>query len=383
MSQLIYLDYAATTPVDPDVAAIMCAHLTMDGHFANPASRSHMLGWQAEAAVEKARKQVAELLNADTREIIWTSGATEANNLAIKGAAEANPDKKHIVSSATEHKAVLDCLEYLRTTRGFEITLLKPEIDGRINPDAVLAALRPDTLLVSIMHVNNETGAINDIEAIGKIIVGSDTLFHVDAAQSAGKLPLDPTQMNIDLLSVCAHKIYGPKGIGALFILRSPNVNVAPQIHGGGHERGYRSGTLATHQIAGMGKAFELAKELRESEQDRIAGLRAQFNHHIRARSDVVVNGTLDSCIPGILNVGFPGIDGQLLLSALPRLAISSGSACTSATMAPSHVLTAMGLDEKTALSALRFSFGRYTTSDDVDLAAQMLLDALDRLKGS
>ncbi len=382
MPNILYLDYAATTPVDPEVARVLQSHLTFDGNFANPASRSHMLGWQAESAVETARKQVASLLNVDTREIIWTSGATEANNLAIKGLAEANPEKRHIISSETEHKAVLDCLDYLKRSSGYEITLLKPDNTGAVPPQAVKEAIREDTLLVSLMYVNNETGVINDIPAIAPLVKQHGVVMHVDAAQAVGKLAIDLQQLPVDLMSVCAHKIYGPKGIGALFIRRTPDIEVAPQIHGGGHERGYRSGTLPTHQIAAMGHCFQLAGERLHKDSLHLESLKQRFLAGLAGRGDYVVNGEPDCCVPGVVNVAFPGKDGQMLLSALPDLAISSGSACTSATMSPSHVLKAMGLSDELALSALRFSFGRCTSEADVDKAITSLTQALDRLGG-
>ncbi len=381
MSSLIYLDYAATTPVDPRVAEVLAKHLTMDGVFANPASRSHLLGWQAEAAVEKARKQVAQLLNADTREIVWTSGATEANNLAIKGLVEADTSgRKHLISSLSEHKAVIDCFSYLEQ-HGYEVTWLEPSKSGFVELESVKSALRPDTLLVSLMHVNNETGAVTDIASIGELVHAGGAFFHVDAAQSAGKLALDMATLKVDMLSICAHKIYGPKGVGALYVRRNGQVELAPQIHGGGHERGMRSGTLATHQIAAMGEALALAaQEMSEqaAQQRRLKSMFLELLADVRNR--MTINGDVENGVPGILNLGFPGLDGQLLLSALPNLAISSGSACTSASMSPSHVLSAMGVPEDEALSSLRFSFGRYTTEQDIRSAAASLSAVLAKL---
>jgi len=380
MNKPIYLDYAATTPVDPRVADKLMQYLTMDGVFANPASRSHMYGWQAEAAVEHARKQVAALLNADTREIVWTSGATEANNLAIKGVAAARKQKgRHIITSLAEHKAVIDCVEYLEG-QGFDVTWLKPRVNGEIAVEDVKQAIRPDTILISLMHVNNETGAITNVIEIAKLAKSEDIIFHIDAAQSAGKLGLDTQLLHADLISVCAHKIYGPKGVGALYVRRRDDFVLPAQIHGGGHERGMRSGTLPTHQIAAMGEAFEIASVAQVEEQARISSLKSMFMEKISGLKGVRVNGQFGQGVSGILNLSFLGLDGQLLLSALPGLAISSGSACTSATMSPSHVLKSMGVDDVAALSALRFSFGRYTTDEEVIKAADMLINAVQKM---
>lgn len=379
----IYLDYAATTPVDPRVAEVMMSHLTLEGNFANPASRSHFFGWQAEAAVEAARKQVASLLNADTREIVWTSGATEANNLALKGAAELyrskHPVGGHIITSATEHKAVLDCVAWLEG-HGFRATYIKPGRGGVVTRGMVSDAIETDTFLVSVMHVNNETGVINPVESIAALLQPKGIWFHVDAAQSAGKLPLDLEKMPISFVSVCAHKIYGPKGVGALFVRREPGLILPAQIHGGGHERGMRSGTLPTHQIAAMGRCFELANDLREEDTVRCSEFKARFLSELGSDGRVEVNGDVERCVPNILNLSFSGVDGQMLLSALPGLAVSSGSACTSASMAPSHVLKAMDLDDTLALSALRVSFGRYTTTEQVVTAARTLKQVLEKL---
>jgi len=377
---MIYLDYAATTPVDPKVAETLAKFLGVDGVFANPASRSHMFGWQAEAAVEHARKQVAGLLKADTREIVWTSGATEANNLAIKGVAEALGDeKRHIITSQTEHKAVLDCVGYLEG-KGFEITRIQPCSNGRITAEQVREHVRSDTALISIMHVNNETGVINDVEGVGAVAQEFDVLFHIDAAQSAGKVPIDTQSLAVDFISVCAHKIYGPKGVGALYVRRKPDFVLPPLIHGGGHERGMRSGTLPTHQIAAMGACFDMAAELMAAEQSRLSKLKALFLDGLSGIAGLINNSPCDYSVPGILNLAFPNQDGQLLLSALPNLAISSGSACTSATMAPSHVLKAMGLSDELALSSLRFSFGRFTTEEQVLTASSQLKSVLAKL---
>ncbi len=380
MKNPVYLDYAATTPCDPLVIDVLTKCLSLDGNFANPASRSHFYGWQAEAAVEKARKQVANLLNADTREIVWTSGATESNNLAIKGVALARKDKgKHIITSLAEHKAVIDSVSFLEK-QGFEVTWLKPEITGTVSIASIERAIREDTILISIMHVNNETGAISDVQSIGALAKANNIIFHVDAAQSAGKIPLDTQQIQADMISVCAHKVYGPKGVGALYVRKSSNLGLPAQIHGGGHEQGMRSGTLPTHQIAAMGKAFELAGKLMEKEFTKLAEYKALFLSKVLSNKAVILNGDQESSVPGITNLTFKGIDGQVLLSALPMLAISSGSACNSATVSPSHVLTSMGVSEQEALSALRFSFGRFTTIEEVLFAAQSLNNVLDKL---
>jgi cysteine desulfurase len=380
MKTPVYLDYAATTPCDPLVAEVLFKCLTMDGNFANPASRSHFYGWQAEAAVEKARKQVATLLNADTREIIWTSGATEANNLAIKGAALARSEKgKHIISSLAEHKAVIDSVLYLEK-QGFDVTWLKPEKTGEISVTAIEKAIRPDTILISLMHVNNETGAITDIESIAKLARSKAILFHVDAAQSAGKLKIDTKKIQADMISVCAHKIYGPKGVGALYVRKQSDFILPAQIHGGGHEQGMRSGTLPTHQIAAMGAAFEIAGNLIDQEFKKLYEFKSLFLKKITQHKSVSLNGSLEGSVPGIANLTFKGIDGQVLLSALPMLAVSSGSACNSATVSASHVLTSLGISEQEALSALRFSFGRFTTKEEVVFAADSLLNVLNKL---
>jgi len=380
MNKLIYLDYAATTPVDPRVADKLVQHLTMDGIFANPASRSHMYGWQAEAAVEGARKQVASLLNADTREIVWTSGATESNNLAIKGAAEVRQGRgKHIITSQSEHKAVIDCFMYLES-KGFRVTWLKPDKNGVVTSENVLAAICEDTILISIMHVNNETGVINDVYRISEIAKARDIIFHIDAAQSAGKLLLDTQVLSADLISSCAHKIYGPKGVGCLYVRRNSDFTLPAQIHGGGHERGMRSGTLATHQLVAMGEAFSIAQESMNKEQAEILKLKLLFLECLGGDVSFDINGDVEQSVSGILNLSFPGKDGQILLSALPGLAISSGSACTSATMSPSHVLSSMGLSDEEALGSLRFSFGRFTSESEVRSAAAMLRTVLIKM---
>lgn len=384
MHPLIYLDYAATTPVAKTVAEKMLAHLCADAVFANPASRSHMLGWQAEAAVEQARKQVAELIGADTREIVWTSGATEANNLALKGVCEARSRQGaeaggHIISSATEHKAVLDCLEYLEGL-GYRVTYLKPGASGVVTVQMVEQVLCEDTFMISLMHVNNETGALNQISEIAELARARDIVMHVDAAQAVGKVAIDLQSLPVDLLSMCAHKVYGPKGVGALYVRRRPGLTVAAQIHGGGHERGMRSGTLPTHQLVGMGAAFELAGERMARDAAHYAELKQLVLTSLLDLDQVALNGDVAQSVANIVNLSFKGLDGQLLLSALPGLALSSGSACTSATMAPSHVLKAMGVDDELALSSLRLSFGRETTASDVTRALEHIRNAVSKL---
>ncbi len=377
----IYLDYAATTPVDARVARLMAQFLTLEGDFGNPASRSHVYGWRAEAAVEEARRPVADLIGADPREIVWTSGATEAKNLGIKGAAQANTGRgRHIVSSLIEHKAVIDCCLELER-QGWEITWLQPSREGVIQPAQVAAALRPDTALVSIMHVNNELGTVNDIGAIGALCRERGVLFHVDAAQSLGKLPLDMKTLEVDLLSLSAHKIYGPKGMGALYVRRRPRVQLQAQMHGGGHERGLRSGTLATHQIVGMGEACRIAGEELADESQRLRALRDRFLAALAEMDGVRINGTLDQRVPGIVNVSFEGVDGELLLIALKGLAVSTGSACTSASLEPSYVLKAIGVDDRLAHASVRFSFGRFTSLEEVADAAAQVRDAVEKLR--
>ncbi|MFV0476508.1 MAG: IscS subfamily cysteine desulfurase [Parahaliea sp.] len=387
MSRPIYLDYLATTPVDTQVAQKMGQCLTMDGNFGNPASRSHIVGWQAEAAVEEARREVADLIAADPREIVWTSGATESDNLAIKGVAHFHQvpgqaqKKRHIITSAIEHKAVLDTCTHLEQ-EGFEITYLAPDADGIIQAEKVAASLRQDTVLVSIMHVNNELGTINDIAAIAEHTRAAGVLLHVDAAQSVGKVAVDMRAWPVDLLSLSAHKFYGPKGIGALYVRRNPPVSLQAQIHGGGHERGMRSGTLPTHQIVGMGEAARIARETMVEEAARLLALRQRFWQGVSMLPDVRLNGSPMQRVPGALNIAFGGIDGETLLMALQGLAISSGSACTSASLAPSHVLQAIGLDDELAHASLRFSFGRFTSEADIDQAVAEVTDTLIRLKG-
>lgn len=371
MKTPVYLDYAATTPVDPRVAEKMSQYLTLDGVFANPASRSHFYGWQAEEAVEHARQQVADLLNAESREIVWTSGATESDNLAIKGYALAHQSQgNHIITSQIEHKAVLDTCAHLETL-GFDITYLAPNADGIITPESLKDALTSETILVSLMHVNNELGTINDLEALVQITKDHGAAFHTDAAQGAGKAVIDTKSLPIDLISLSSHKVYGPKGIGALYVRRVPSVRIDALIHGGGHERGMRSGTLPTHQIVGMGEAFQIAKNELAADAERILGLRNRLWAAIGQVDGVSLNGDLEHSVPGILNVSVEGVDGEALMMGLGDLAISSGSACNSASVEPSFVITALGVDRQLALAALRFSMGRFTTVEEVDFAAE------------
>jgi len=377
----IYLDYSATTPVDPRVAAKMAQCLTLDANFGNPASRSHMFGWKAEEAVETARRQVADLISCDPREVVWTSGATEADNLAIKGAAHFYVKKgKHIITSKIEHKAVLDSCDQLER-EGFEVTYLDPSDAGIISPESVASAIRPDTTVVSLMHVNNEIGVINDIAAIGKITRENGIIFHVDAAQSTGKIAIDMEAMQVDLMSLTAHKVYGPKGIGALYVRRKPRVRIEPQIHGGGHEQGMRSGTLATHQIVGMGEAYRLAKEEMAGENTRLLALRTILLRGFDNMEEVFVNGDIDCRVPHNLNISFKFVEGESLMMALRDLAVSSGSACTSASLEPSYVLRAIGLNDELAHSSLRISIGRFTTEEEIDYAIAKIREAVGKLR--
>ena len=377
----IYLDYAATTPVDPRVAEKMMQYLTMDGQFGNPASRSHRFGWQAEEAVEVARAQIAELVNADPREIVFTSGATESNNLAIKGAAEVYHKKgKHLITVKTEHKAVLDTMRALERD-GFEVTYLEVEANGLVDLDKLKAAMRPDTTVVSIMMVNNEIGVVQDVAAIGEMCRANGTIFHVDAAQAAGKIDIDLQQLKIDLMSFSAHKIYGPKGIGALFVRRKPRIRLEAQTHGGGHERGMRSGTLPTHQIVGMGEAFRIAKLEMHEENARFAVLRQRLLDGIKDIEQVFLNGDETQRIAGITNVSFNYVEGESLIMALKDIAVSSGSACTSASLEPSYVLRALGLTDELAHSSIRFSIGRFTTEADIDHTISIVHDAIGKLR--
>ncbi|WP_447750491.1 IscS subfamily cysteine desulfurase [Aeromonas veronii] len=377
----IYLDYSATCPVDPRVAEKMMQCLTMDGLFGNPASRSHRFGWQAEEAVDLARNQVADLIGADPREIVFTSGATESNNLAIKGVAHFYASKgKHIITSKTEHKAVLDTCRQLER-EGFEVTYLEPMPNGLFTIEMIENAMRDDTILVSIMHVNNEIGVVQNIAAIGDLCRSRKILLHVDAVQSVGKIPVDVEALKVDLLSVSAHKVYGPKGIGALFVRRKPRVRLEAQMHGGGHERGMRSGTLPTHQIVGMGEAFRIAKEEMVSEGERILALRQRLWNGIKDIEAVYINGDLEQRVPGNLNVSFAYVEGESLIMALKDLAVSSGSACTSASLEPSYVLRALGLNDELAHSSIRFSMGRFTTEEEIDYAVKLIRDSIGRLR--
>jgi cysteine desulfurase len=381
MQKPIYFDYLATTPADPRVVEKMMHCLSMEGNFGNPASRSHLYGWKAEAAVENARRQMADLINADPREIVWTSGATESDNLAIKGVAHFYQKKgKHIITSKIEHKAVLDTCRHLER-EGFEVTYLDPGSNGLITPEVVAAALREDTILVSIMHANNEIGTVNDIAGIGEVTRNAGVLFHVDAAQSAGKIEIDMQQMKVDLLSMSGHKMYGPKGIGVLFVRRKPRVRLEAQMHGGGHERGMRSGTLPTHQIVGMGEAAHIAKEGMADEAIRLSALRQRFWDGIKDIEEVHINGDKDQHLPGAINVSIAFVEGESLIMSLKDLAVSSGSACTSASLEPSYVLRALGLNDELAHSSLRFSFGRFTTDEDVDVAVGQLRNATEKLR--
>ncbi len=377
----IYMDYSATTPVDPRVAELMCSYLTPDGKFGNPASRSHPFGWTADDAVTLARKQVADLINADPKEIVWTSGATESDNLAIKGVAHFYKKRgRHIITCKTEHKAVLDTCRQLER-EGFEITYLDPEPSGLIDLGKLEAALRDDTILVSIMHVNNEVGVIQDIAAIGEMTRARKILFHVDAAQSAGKVPIDLAELKVDLMSFSAHKIYGPKGIGALYVRRKPRVRLEAQMHGGGHERGMRSGTLATHQIVGMGEAFHIAGEEMAMENERLLGLRQRLWDGFKDMEEVYLNGDEEQRVAGNLNVSFAFVEGESLIMALKDLAVSSGSACTSASLEPSYVLRALGREDELAHSSIRFTIGRFSTAEEVDYAVDKICTEVDRLR--
>ncbi len=377
----VYLDYSATTPIDPRVAAKMCECLTLDGDFGNPASRSHAFGWNAEQRVEQARAQVAALLNANSKEIVWTSGATESDNLALKGAAHFYQKKgRHIVTVKTEHKAVLDTCRQLER-EGYVVTYLDVQPDGLIDADVFRAALRDDTILASVMHVNNEIGVIQDIDTLGTLCRERGVLFHVDAAQSPGKVALDLQKTPVDLMSLSAHKVYGPKGIGALYVRRKPRVRIEAQIHGGGHERGMRSGTLPTHQIVGMGEAFHLAKAEMAEENVRLHALRDKLYNGLKDLEEVYVNGDLQRRIAGNLNISFNYVEGESLMMALKDMAVSSGSACTSASLEPSYVLRALGRDDELAHSSIRFTLGRFTTEADVDAVLQQIHTQVVRLR--
>ena len=375
----IYMDYSATTPVDPRVAEAMIPYLCEK--FGNPASRSHAFGWEAEKAVEQAREQVAALVNADPREIVWTSGATESDNLALKGAAHFYQGKgKHIVTVKTEHKAVLDTVRELER-QGFSATYLDPEPNGLVDLEKFKAALRPDTILASVMHVNNEIGVIQDIAAIGEICREKGVLFHVDAAQSAGKVEIDLQKLKVDLMSFSAHKIYGPKGIGALYVRRKPRVRLEPQMHGGGHERGMRSGTLPTHQIVGMGSAFEIAHKEMATENERVRMLRDRMWQGLSGMEEVYVNGDMEQRVPHNLNVSFNFVEGESLIMAISDVAVSSGSACTSASLEPSYVLRALGRNDELAHSSIRFTVGRFTTTEEVDFVVELLKNKIGKLR--
>ncbi|MFZ5466310.1 MAG: IscS subfamily cysteine desulfurase [Pseudomonadota bacterium] len=377
----IYLDYSATTPVDERVAEKMCDCLTREGNFGNPASRSHSFGWKAEKAVEEAREQVAALVGADPKEIVWTSGATESNNLAIKGAAQFYKKKgRHIVTISTEHKAVIDTCRALER-EGFEVTYLDPEPNGLVDADKFAAALREDTVLASVMFVNNEIGVIQDIEKLGAICRGKGVIFHVDAAQATGKVKIDLENLPVDLMSFSAHKTYGPKGVGALYVRRKPRVRVEAQTHGGGHERGMRSGTLATHQIVGMGEAFRIAREEMAAENERIRMLRDRLWNGLKDMEEVYLNGDLEQRVPHNLNVSFNFVEGESLIMALKDIAVSSGSACTSASLEPSYVLRALGRSDELAHSSIRFSIGRYTTAEEIDYTIDLIRKAVGKLR--
>jgi len=375
----IYLDYSATTPVDPRVAAKMIPYITED--FGNPASRSHPYGWTAEKAVENAREEVAKLVGADPREIVWTSGATESNNLAIKGAANFYSGKgKHIITVATEHKAVIDTVRELER-QGFEATYLQPEPNGLLDLEKFKAAIRPDTVLASVMFVNNEIGVIQDIEAIGNICRTNNVIFHVDAAQATGKVHINLEKLPVDLMSFSAHKTYGPKGIGALYVRRKPRIRIEAQMHGGGHERGMRSGTLATHQIVGMGEAFRIAREEMDTENERIRFLRDKLLQGLQSIEEVYVNGDMEHRVPHNLNISFNYVEGESLIMAIKGIAVSSGSACTSASLEPSYVLRALGRSDELAHSSIRFSIGRFTTEEDIDYTIELLKSKIGKLR--
>ncbi len=377
----IYLDYASTTPVDPRVVKKMQEYLSLEGNYGNPASRSHEFGWKAEEAVEEARSNISSLVNCDHREIVWTSGATESDNLAIKGVARFYKKKgNHIITSKIEHKAVLDSCRQLER-EGFEVTYLDPDPSGLITPENLAENIRNETVLVSLMHVNNEIGVVNDIASLGEITRKNDIIFHVDAAQSTGKISIDLSKLKVDLMAFSAHKTYGPKGIGALFVRRKPRVRLEAQVHGGGHERGMRSGTLPTHQIVGMGEAFKLAKQEMNSDNERIKKLRDKFWKGLMDMEEVHLNGHLEKRVAGFLNVSFNFIEGESLIMALKDIAVSSGSACTSASLEPSYVLRALGLKDEMAHSSIRFSIGRFTTEEEVDFTINLVRDSVEKLR--
>ena len=375
----IYLDYSATTPVDPRVAQKMIPYLTE--HFGNAASRSHAYGWESEKAVEEAREHVAALLNADPREIVWTSGATEGNNLAIKGAANFYKSKgKHIITVKTEHKAVLDTVRELER-QGFTATYLDPNADGLITIEQLQAAIQADTVLVSVMMVNNEIGVIQPVAEIGELCRAKGIIFHCDAVQGAGKIEIDTQKLKVDLLTVTAHKVYGPKGIGALYVRRKPRIRIEAQVHGGGHERGLRSGTLATHQIVGMGEAFRIAKLEMATDNERIRGLRDRLRNGFSDLEEIYINGSMDERIAHNLNISFNFVEGESLIMAIKDVAVSSGSACTSASLEPSYVLRALGRSDELAHSSIRFTIGKYTTAEEIDFAIDLLRRKIDKLR--
>ena len=381
MNDLKYFDYASTTPVDPRVADKMYECLKLDGNFGNPASRSHEFGWKAEEAVERARMQVASLVNADTREIVWTSGATESDNLAIKGAARFYKDRgNHIITSKIEHKAVLDPCRQLER-EGFEVTYLDPNEDGVITLDMLKKHIKDETILVSLMHINNELGSVTDIEEIGNFTRENNIIFHVDAAQSTGKVNIDLSNLNVDLMSFSGHKTYGPKGVGALYVRRKPRIRLEALIHGGGHERGFRSGTLATHQIVGMGEAFKIAQDEMEKYNKHIKKLSDIFYKEISKIEEIFLNGNEKNKVPNITNVSFAYIEGESLIMALQDVAVSSGSACTSASLEPSYVLRALGRPDELAHSSIRFSFGRFTTEEEVRSVAETTKKVVAQLR--
>ncbi len=377
----IYLDYSSTTPVDPRVAAKMSECLTKEGVFGNPASRSHSFGWESEKLIDEARGHVAKLIKANKKEIVWTSGATESDNLAIKGAAHFYKEKgNHLITLTTEHKAVLDTMRHLET-EGFEVTYMNPKDNGLVDIDELKSLIKPTTTVISIMHVNNEIGVIQDLETIGKICRDNKIVFHVDAAQSPGKVDIDVDKYNIDLLSLSAHKVYGPKGIGALYVRRKPRIRLQPQMHGSGHERGFRSGTLPTHQVVGMGEAFKIAEEEMESDNKRISILRDKLWNGLNSIEEIYLNGDMKQRIPGNLNVSFNFVEGESLIMAIKDMAVSSGSACTSASLEPSYVLRALGRSDELAHSSLRISIGKYTTEEEIDYSVSLIKEAVAKLR--
>ena len=377
----IYLDYSSTTPVDKRVASKMTDCLTLDGAFGNPASRSHSFGWDSDQLIKNARQNVANLIKCDSKEIVWTSGATESNNLAIKGAAHFYKSKgNHLITLSTEHKAVLDTMRQLEL-EGYSVTYLDPEPNGLLDLKKLEDAITDQTLLVSVMHVNNEIGVIQDLESIGKLTRSKKVLFHVDAAQSPGKVDIDVNKFNVDLMSLSAHKVYGPKGIGALYVRRKPRVRLEAQMHGGGHERGFRSGTLPTHQIVGMGEAFRIADDEMESDNLRIKTLRDKFWNQIKDVEEIYLNGDLENRIPGNLNISFNYVEGESLIMAIKDIAVSSGSACTSASLEPSYVLRALGRDDELAHSSIRITIGKYTTEEEVNYAVDLLKKSVEKLR--